>query len=252
MFKPNQLPKRPGAATTTNNTASHTNSPEKSSAIKPAGNVYDDMIKSNDGKLHALNAQNAKTSTQIISEIQHEGGILDPAQIVSILKIRRGLHIAEFGVGAGHYIIPLAKAVGDDGLVYGIDIQKGLLLKFLRESKAQHLDNVRAVWGDLESAGGSKLPDEEVDMVIAANILFQVKHKNELIREANRILKSNGRLIIIDWSSSAGLLGPKPEHLVNKESIKALCAENNFTFISDMQIDKFHFMLKFAKNPNFK
>jgi len=251
MFKPNQIPKRPGTTAVADNTASHTTGPEKSTAVKPAGNVYDDMIKSNDGKLHALNAQEAKTSAQMLSSDEQDD-IVDPAKVVSELRLRQGINIAEFGAGQGHYIIPLAKAVGGSGLVYGIDIQKDLLLKFLKESKAQHLDNVRAVWGDLETTGGSKLPDEEVDMVIAANILFQVKHKNELIREANRILKSNGRLIIIDWSSSAGLLGPKPEHLVNKESIKALCAENNFTFISDMQIDKFHFMLKFAKNPNFK
>jgi ubiquinone/menaquinone biosynthesis C-methylase UbiE len=152
----------------------------------------------------------------------------DPSKIVEQFGLLPGMHVADFGAGSGFYTFASSKIVGGQGKVFAVDIQKDLLLKLKSEAKQKHLLNVEVVWADLEKLGGSKFNDHSVDAVITANILFQLQEKEIFAQEIKRILKPNGRVLLIDWKDSFGGLGPHPMDLVSPEEAKIIFEKEGF------------------------
>lgn len=187
-----------------------------------------------------------------------EAGFLDPESMVPFLRLRRGDHAADFGAGRGYFTIPLARAVGGDGKVYAIDIQKPMLEIIRAKTQLQHLLNVECIWGDLDQFHGSKLKDGMLDFVIVPNVFFQIEHKRIILQEAYRILrKDGGRLAVIDWypvarkqtQQQSPLLGPPPELRVGKEQVIQLAREAGFVpeEAAEFPAGAYHYGLLFRK-----
>lgn len=172
---------------------------------------------------------------------------ITPKQIVSALALKGGEKVADFGAGAGHIARELARAVGLEGEVFLIDIQSELLTKVKHIAKPEELKVMRFLTGDLEVENGSHLKDECVDVVVAANMLFQLENKDACLREANRILRAGGRLLIIDWSESFGGIGPQPEHVFPKETARATAERVGFMLVHDIPAGDYHYGFLFQK-----
>ncbi|MDP2910231.1 MAG: class I SAM-dependent methyltransferase, partial [bacterium] len=127
---------------------------------------------------------------------------INPEEILDQLRLQPDMVAAEFGCGSGGFLIPLAKRL-EDGLVYGIDILEAPLSALKSRSILENVINIRLIRSDLERQRGSTLTDFSVDLVFIPNVLFQIENKDGIINEAYRILKINGRLIIIDWLPQA-------------------------------------------------
>ncbi|HEY4476392.1 MAG TPA: class I SAM-dependent methyltransferase [Candidatus Paceibacterota bacterium] len=181
-----------------------------------------------------------------------------PQEVVAQFHLQSGLTVADFGTGSGAYALALARAVGAAGRVYAVDIQKEVLARLAREAKASDLEaklprgslasRIEVIRGDLEQTQGSTLADQSVDFVVIANLLFQVSAKYNLVREAKRILKSNGQVAFIDWSGSFGGLGPKPEQVLLPAEAKKIFAEAGFVFLHEFPAGDQHYGLLFESD----
>lgn len=170
-----------------------------------------------------------------------------PEMVVSHFHIREGDTVADFGAGSGYFLKPLSSAVGESGLVYACEIQKNLVESIGKLAKQENLYNTRAVWCDLEKAGGSKLPDNEVDIIIIVNTLFQVEHKSIVVAEMQRVLRPGGKAIVIDWSESWGGLGPQPDQVLLKADAEALFLEAGYTSETTFDAGDHHYGIVFRK-----
>ena len=177
-----------------------------------------------------------------------EKGFLNPLHNVEQFGIMEGMHVADFGAGSGFYTIACAKKVGDAGKVYAVDIQKELLLKIKDEARKQNLDNVEIIWGDLDKEGGSKLSSASIDAVIISNVLFQAEDKASFAKEADRVLKPKGRILLVDWLNSFGNLGPTSEMIFSKEEARKIFEENGFSFDREIDAGAHHYGMVFKKS----
>ena len=166
---------------------------------------------------------------------------LNPAKAVRAAKVREGMHVADFGVGSGFFTRASARAVGNWGKIYALDIDRELLKRARTLARAEGLENIEYVRGDLEQLHGSNLPDESVDMVILSNVLFQVPHKEKMIEEAWRALRHGGRALAIDWKDSFGGLGPHPLHVLREGDAKKLFERGGFSFLESVPAGDFHY-----------
>jgi len=170
----------------------------------------------------------------------------DPQKNVESFELEPEMIVADLGAGSGFYAINSAKAV-KLGKVYAVDIQKELLERVKNMAVKEQLDNVELVWGDIEEAGGSKLEDGSVDAVIIANTLFQVENKKSLIDEAKRILKTKGKLLLVDWLDSYGGLGPKQSDIVGVQDAEDMFTAEGFKLERDISAGEHHYGLVFRK-----
>ncbi len=171
-------------------------------------------------------------------------GFAHPPTNVDSLSIVPGMNVADFGSGSGVYTLLIAKALNHSGRIYAVDIQRDLLRRTHTEATQQGLNDVlEVIWGDLESVGGSKIADGCLDLVLASNILFQLPDKAALLREARRVLKATGRLVIIDWSDSFGGMGPTKDDVVSKESVLDLVRANGYELTREFNAGAHHYGL---------
>lgn len=171
----------------------------------------------------------------------------DPEKNITQFALASGMQVADFGSGSGFYSMAAARAVAPTGQVFAVDIQKDLLQKLQNGARQSHIGNINIVWGDLEHLGGTKLRENSLDAVIAANIFFQIENKDALCLEIKRVLRLLGRVMVIDWSDSFGGLGPIPKDVVTKEQIIALFADHGLKLDKEISAGTQHYGLIFRK-----
>ncbi len=178
----------------------------------------------------------------------HEKRFAHPERNIAFFGIEPGMKVADFGAGSGVYIHLISDALLKSGTVYAIDIQKDLLRRIKNEADKRGASNVEIIWGDLEEEEGSKL-SQHIDLVLISNLLFQLNDPRAVMREAERVLKPGGRVIIIDWSDSFSHMGPHPDAVVTKDAAYALARGTQLTFVKEFNAGAHHYGLIFRKSP---
>lgn len=182
--------------------------------------------------------------------LKREANFAEPERIIRSFDLERGDFIADFGAGHGFFTIPMARIVGGDGKVFAIDIQKDTLDVVRARAKLDHLLNIEYIWADLDEEGGSRLKNEFIDFVLVSNVLFQAENKAAYIKEARRILRTGGRLAIIEWDETPTPLGPPIGFRVKKESAIELAQSAGFSLEKEFEAGSHHYGLLFVKKQS--
>lgn len=170
----------------------------------------------------------------------------DPKAAVLQMGLRDGMKVADFGTGTGHFAMAAAHVVGPTGRVYAIDVQEDMLTHMHDTAHRAGHKNIETIWGNVEKLGGTKLRDQSVDAIIMSNVLFQLDQKEEAAREAKRILKPGGKLLVIDWAGSYEGMGPAPEHLVSEHQAEELFITGGFYKAKDFRSGPHHYAILFT------
>lgn len=175
-------------------------------------------------------------------------GFLSPTTLLDQLNLLSCKEIADFGSGPGHFTMELARALKDKGRVHAFDVQDGPLA--VLRSNAQHasLRNISTLKCNLEHPHATHLPDNTQDMVMMANVLYQSENRPAMIAEASRILKPNGQLVVLEWSSGAGNLGPAREHRIIPDKLKLLTTDAGLSFVKSLNAGSDHYGMIFSKH----
>lgn len=171
----------------------------------------------------------------------------DPKHNIEQLGLSDGNIVADFGAGSGHYALFAARAVAPSGKVFALDIQPELLTRLKKEAHKNRIFNMEVMTADLEHVGGSRIREGLCDVVIASNIFFMVQDKKSLITEARRILKSRGRLLVIDWTGSFLSMGPHGSHVFYKDDCIKLGSANGFAVERELEAGSHHYGIIFRK-----
>jgi len=165
---------------------------------------------------------------------------LQPESILKEVGISPEATVVDLGAGSGHYSLAAAR-MARGGKVYALEVQKDLVHKLERDAERDHLKNISVMWADIETMGGTKLDDETADLAIVSNVLFQVENKSTFSKEVFRILKPQGRVLIVDWSDSDAGFGPKAGHVVSEDSAKTLFENVGLKFARKVSAGAHHY-----------
>ncbi len=130
----------------------------------------------------------------------------DPAQTVAQSDLQSGWRVADLGAGSGALSLAAARAVGEAGKVYAVEVQKDLLERLQKEARAARIHNIEVLWGDIERLEGTHLKSGSLDAAIASRVIFQLEDGDGFAEETKRILRVGGRLFVIDPADPTALL----------------------------------------------
>ncbi|MFA6322164.1 MAG: methyltransferase domain-containing protein [Candidatus Buchananbacteria bacterium] len=174
--------------------------------------------------------------------------LLDPLAIYQRLGLKAGDRVAHLGCGgAGQFTAPAAQIVGEKSTVYAVDILKPVLQATLSKAMLEGVYNIKAIWSNLEILGATKIPEGSLDYALLINILFQSKKQKEIMAEAKRLLRSGGKLLIIDWNQSQSSFGPPAELKIKPSKVEQFAKELNLNIIDQFQPGTYHFGLILEK-----
>src|SRR3989338_4144710 len=168
----------------------------------------------------------------------------DPVSNLAKLGLTEGQKVVDLGAGSGFYSLEAAKKVGSSGRVYAVDVQKNLLERLRSMATAQGVHNIEVVWGNVEKIGGTKLREGIADCVVASNVLFQVEKPDDFCLEIKRILRLEGKVLVIDWS---GITPLSPKVIVPAMKAQMLFEKNGFKLDNSFNAGDHHYGLIFRR-----
>lgn len=171
----------------------------------------------------------------------------DPERNVSQLNLKVGDIALDLGTGMGHYALAMAKVVDVSGRVIAVDIQKDLIKELTSRAKDQGFANIVPIVADIERDRGTGLESETVDVVVIANALFQVEDPFAFLKEAARVLKYDGRLLVVDWKESFGGIGPSEKYIISEDSLLETAEELGFRLDQKIDAGRYHYGLVLKK-----
>jgi arsenite methyltransferase len=145
-----------------------------------------------------------------------EGSFLGCGNPLAFSEIQEGEVVLDIGSGAGMDVILAAQKVGERGKVIGLDMTPEMLERAERNARKAGVQDIAEFrQGEME-----KMPidDESVDLIISNCVINLSPDKQRTFREAYRVLKPGGRMLVSDLVSSN-----LPEELRNDLSSWARC-----------------------------
>ncbi len=130
----------------------------------------------------------------------------------ALASLKEGETVLDLGSGAGFDCFLAANKVGATGKVIGVDMTPEMLDKARRNAAADNYANVEFRLGEIENIPSA---DNSVDVIISNCVINLSTDKPAVFREAHRVLRPGGRLMVSDIV----LLGELPDFI--KESMDA-------------------------------
>lgn len=166
---------------------------------------------------------------------------VDPAVVVNKLSVDPGSQVADFGCGAGYFSFEFARHVGDEGVVYALDVLPSALEAVASRAKTLNLKNVVIKRVNLEKELGSGLASASIDWVILKDVLLQNTKKDIIFREVVRVLKPGGKALVMEWNPDESLVGPEKSMRINKEVLQALATQVGLEVDEELSVGGFHY-----------
>jgi len=109
--------------------------------------------------------------------------------------INEGMVVLDLGSGAGFDCFIAAKKVGKSGRVIGVDMTKKMIQKAKENAKKYGFSNVEFRLGEIEEL---PIEDNSIDVIITNCVINLSPDKQKVFKEAHRVLKKGGKLLISD------------------------------------------------------
>lgn len=161
---------------------------------------------------------------------------LTPETLLGELGLGSKDDYVDIGVGPGFFALPAAKAT--QGTVYGVDVSDVMLSRLRERAKQMNLTNVVAVESE---AGRVSLPNGCADKALCSLVLHEVQDLPLALSEIRRLLRPQGKLLVIEWVKREMPMGPPLHERMLSEQVVGALEQTDFQVNKTWEISPIHY-----------
>jgi ubiquinone/menaquinone biosynthesis C-methylase UbiE len=166
-----------------------------------------------------------------------------PDEVVRALALKPGETVADIGSGSGYFTLRLAKAVGDTGHVYGVDIDPDLVRYLNRRIRNAGLRNVQTV---LSEPDDPLLPDRSIDRFLIVDTWHHIDNQERYLALMKKLLKPGGQIVMIDYQKRELPVGPPMSMKIARGDLVRQMVENGFRLEKEHTFLPYQYFLVFT------
>lgn len=145
-----------------------------------------------------------------------------PALLVGSLGVSKGSTVADIGAGTGYFLPHLADAVGADGKVLAVDIERSLVTHMRERVRDAGLRQVEVRLGAPDDPA---LVAGEVDLVLLVDTYHHIGDRVAWFGRLRAAMRPGGRLAVVDFKPGELPVGPPPAHRIAPGQVDAELAQ---------------------------
>ncbi len=173
--------------------------------------------------------------------------IIDPEKAFSIIAVKPDSCFLDLACGFGHYSIEVSNKIGENGIVYAVDLWQEGIDALNREIAKRGIRNIKPIVADIRN----KLPIEgnSIDACLLATILHDLSKEDQesTLQEIVRLMKPGGMLNIIEFKKIDRGPGPPLTMRMEEAEVEALVTRHGFATVAGGEVGAFNYLLKYRK-----
>jgi len=167
-----------------------------------------------------------------------------PEEVVKKLELKPGGTVADIGAGTGYFTRLFAIAVGHKGKAIGLDIEPAMVEYMKEDAKKQWLTNYEARVVKPDDTG---LPSKSVDVIFICNTYHHIEDRVNYLKKLTGALKSNGRIVIVDFYKKPLPVGPQSvAHKISEEDVKKEFKKAGYRLTRSLDFLPYQYYLEFS------
>ena len=125
------------------------------------------------------------------------------------LGLNKGDAIADIGSGTGYFTFSAAKIVGKGNTVYALDISTDMLSVIENKVLEEKISNIKTI---VVTEDSFDIDSDTIDFAFICSVLHEIDNLDLTLKEIKRIIKTSGKLAIIEWKKIKSNFGPPINH----------------------------------------
>jgi ubiquinone/menaquinone biosynthesis C-methylase UbiE len=166
-----------------------------------------------------------------------------PDEVLKALALRPGEVVADIGAGSGYFTLRFARAVGEAGRVYAVDVSPDMVRHLNHRLRDAGVRNVVSV---LSEPDDPLLPDASVDRFVIVDTWHHVEDQAKYLSLMKRMLRPGGQVVHIDFQKRALPLGPPEAMKIAREDLVRQMEAAGFRLAAEHTFLPYQYFLVFA------
>ncbi|MCX7959076.1 MAG: class I SAM-dependent methyltransferase [Deltaproteobacteria bacterium] len=174
--------------------------------------------------------------------------LLNYRLIIQLSQIQHGENLIDIGCGYGEFAIELSKN-NPTGIVYAIDTFREGIESLRKAIIEEGITNIRSINEDFLNT--DQLPQNFFDAAFMINVMHGFYTNNEsdrALENLNRILKSDGRVIIAEFRKHPSLTGPPMSERISEKTLSRIFVTRDYQKTHSSNIGFTHYLAIYRKN----
>ncbi len=166
-----------------------------------------------------------------------------PDEVVKVLALRPGEVVADIGSGPGYFTLRFARAVGETGRVYAVDVSPDMIRHLNRRLRDAGIRNVVTV---LSEPNDPLLPDASVDRFVIVDTWHHIEDRPAYLALLKRMLRPGGLVVHIDFQKRDLPIGPPLDMKISREELVQQMEAAGFKLSAEHTFLPYQYFLAFA------
>ncbi len=168
---------------------------------------------------------------------------LKPDATLRSIGLKEGDVFCDIGSGPGVFTVEAAKITRNT--IYAIDTSDDMLRIVAAKIKEQGLDNIVLI----KPVGFSyPIADADCDIVLMSTVIHEIDDKVSLLKEIHRVLKPQGKLVIIECHKKKTPMGPPVDHRISEKQLKKFAEQHGFSRTAQSSMGENFYLSEFSKS----